>query len=88
MAFNNKFSHRRRRPQPNRKPTLTSEELPTWFSMKLETGEIYACCSLEHAFAVSCKHSKHDGFGTWAPCYRGPDGFYMPDIIHRKDNPT
>ena len=84
MASNN-FSHRKRQ-QPKRKSPVTSEELPTWFSMKLETGEIYACYSLEHAFAVSCKHSKHDGFGSWVPCYRGPSGFYMPDIIHRKDN--
>lgn len=78
-------SSNRKKPQFKRKSTLTREELPTWFSMKLDTGVIYACSNLDHAFAVSCKHSKHDGFGTWVPCYRGPNGFYMPDIINRKD---
>lgn len=66
------------------KPTsrsLSKEELPAWFSMNIESGVIYTCNSLAHAFATSCKHSKLDGYGTWVPCHRNKDGFFMPDII-------
>ena len=82
MTFNNNFSHNKKS-QFKYKPTRTKEKLPMWFSMKLETGSIYACSDLEHAFAVSCRHSKCDGFGTWVPCYRDINVFCMPDIVNR-----
>lgn len=84
-SLNNGFTmHRRVSERKLRKPTghsLSKEELPTWFSMNIESGVIYACNNLTHAFAVSCKHSKRDGYGTWVPCHRNKDGFFMPDII-------
>ena len=62
---------------------LSPEGLPQFFSMQMKGAEIYACSSLTHAFAASCKHAKRDGFGSWAPCVRDANGFYMPDIQPR-----
>ena len=63
---------------------LSPEGLPQFFSMQMNGEEaIYACSSLAHAFAASCKHAKRDGFDSWVPCVRDANGFYMPDIQPR-----
>lgn len=84
-SFSNGFTVRRRVAERKRRNpadhSLSREELPTWFSMNIESGDIYACDNLTHAFAASCTHSKQDGYGTWVPCHRSKYGFFMPDII-------
>lgn len=75
-----RVSERKHQKQPT-EHSLSKEGLPTWFSMNIVTGVIYSCDNLTHAFAVSCNHSKQDGYGTWVPCHRSKDGFFMPDII-------
>ena len=82
-----RVSERKHWKQPTSRSSLLKEELPTWFSMNIESGVIYACDSLAHAFATSCKHSKLDGYGTWVPCHRTKDGFFMPDIINDYGKP-
>ena len=76
---------RKRKPASSDKKDLrlSPEGLPQFFSMQVKGAEIYACSSLTHAFAASCKHAKRDGFGSWVPCVRDASGFYMPDIQPR-----
>lgn len=89
----NGFTIRRRTTERKHwKPTRCSllkeeQELPTWFSMNIKSGVIYACDNLAHAFATSCKHSKLDGYGTWVPCHKNKYGFFMPDIINDYGKP-